>query len=282
MAITNATKMATALREVLKTIQMDIPAEANNNLRDFLFGEGEWQEPCPFCTKTYPEIIRRLKKKFETDSIGDFIKGKITDSTGVTTVALHDSDRPTFGGFDDMSHENLAVRLVTPTDTIPPGNGISWDVTISGAVNLEIADLVANHDGDYFSWYTGPNGKINTLTIRTRDFRICDMPTLQTLKLAIPEVYLNGSIGTSVRRVQNCENLRVCEITSLGERGWVPLFKNVKRGFTLDFRPIGLSKEDLNVERRPWERLGPEYLEDYWGLRDAMGIILFTDGEIEF
>ena len=281
MAMTEAEKMATALREVLKNMQMDIPDEANDNLRDFLFGEGEWQEPCPFCTKTYPEIIRRLKQKIETETIEGFLKGNITDEDGITTVALKTTGHPTFGGFDDMPHENLAVRLVTPANTIPPVY-LSWPVTISGAVNLEIAEFVANHDAFQIQWLLGPNGKTFSYYPIVRKFTLADMPTLQTLKLALPEVYLDGKTGTAVTDVENCEALQSCEITSIGEHGNIPYFRNVKRGFTLDLRPAGLTMADLtNLDKRPWERFGTGWW-DTWGLLDAMGIIHLTDGDIEF
>lgn len=281
MAMTEAEKMATALREVLKNIQMDIPDEANDNLRDFLFGEGAWQEPCPFCTKTYPEIIRRLKQKIDTETIEGFLKGDITDEDGITTVALKTTGLPTFGGFDDMPHENLAVRLITPANTAPPAYP-AWPVTISGAVNLEVAEFVANHLEYSINWTIGPNGKTSTIYPRVRSFSLSDMPTLQTLKLAIPEVYLDGKIGTAVTSVTNCEALQSCEITALGEHGNIPSFSNVKRGFELDLRPIGVTKDEFNnPDRRPWERFGPGWWNGF-GLSDVMGVVLCTDGEAEY
>lgn len=272
--------MTKDLRQVLQTIPMLIPTEANNNLRDFLFGE--WEEPCPFCTKTYPEIIRRLKKVVPSSSIGDFLAGKITDSNGITTVALHQTDRPTFGGFDDMPHENLIVRLITPGDVYPEHE--AWQVTISGAVNLEIAEIVAGHGYYQLTWTIGPNGNTHSIYPRVRKFVLENMSTLQTIKLAIPYISLtSNAIGTAITSVSNCENLRLCEITSLGEHGNIPSFTNVKRGFTLDLRPIGVTKDEFyNPERRPWERFGPGWWNGCFGLQKAMGLILCTDGEIDF
>lgn len=265
--------MAKALRQALQTIPMLIPAEANNNLRDFLFGEGAWEEPCPFCTKTYPAIIQKLKAARESSNMGDFFAGNVTDSSGVTTIIRTGSDGKIFGSLDKMDPVHPVIRATCNSD-----------ISFEDAKTLEIREVVdcrtrgvLVHWGKEYASQFPFYGYLGFVNIR-------NMPELKTLKVALSRVktgpysYGDNWRTVAVGSVSGCPNLETCEITSFDGRGYMPYFYDISQRFTLDLRGIGIKREDLNSESGKFQ--AGNY--DYFGVAKARGTIRCVDGDLDF